>query len=122
EVGRAEELERTRGAPAFGERGALEHDRAGVAARHPEIRCVGARVDPGALAERPAETRRGARLPALHGDDLALEVEPAAGDEPAGELAERHAVAHRQRAGAHEALPARFEQAALDRPSGRVGP
>jgi hypothetical protein len=48
----------------FGQRRALEHHRAGVAARHRQVRRVRARVHPAALAERPAVARRALRLPA----------------------------------------------------------
>ena len=118
----AEELQRTRGAAPFRQRGAFEHHRAGVAARHPEVRRVGAGVDPDALAERPAVTRPRPRLPAFHRHHLALHVELERLDEPACELAQREAVAHRQRPGADEALPARAQLRAFDRPARGVGP
>ena len=60
------------------------------------------------------------RLPALHRDHPVVDVEPAACDEPAAELAERQAVAHRHRPRADEALPAR-RAASGPRPAGRPG-
>jgi hypothetical protein len=122
EVGRAEQLERMGRAAALGQRRAFEHDRAGKRARHRQGGGVRARVHPGALAERPAPARCGGRRPSLHGDHLAFERELAAADEPPGELAEREAVADRQRAGADEALPAGAQEGAFDRAADRVGP
>src|SRR5262245_30430125 len=55
-------------ATSFRERRALDHHRARVGARHPEVRRVGAGIDPGALAQRPAESRRRVGLPILHLD------------------------------------------------------
>ena len=57
------------------QRRALEHHRAGIGARHPQVRRVGAGIDPGALAERPAEAGRGVGPPALHLDDAVVDVE-----------------------------------------------
>jgi hypothetical protein len=43
-------------------------------------------------------------------------------DEPDAELAEREPVTHRQRTGAHEALPAAAQPEALDGTAGGIGP
>ena len=117
EVGGAEEFERAGGAAPFGERRAFEHHRAGVATRHRQVGCVRAGVDPGPLAERPAEAGAGFGLPVAHGNDLPVEVELQRAHEPAGELAQGEAVAHRQRAGADETLPARAQGQPFDRPA-----
>src|SRR6516165_4331607 len=91
----AEQLERARRAASFGERSALDEHRPGEAARHRQVRGVRAGVHPGVLAERPAESWRGSRLPALHRDDLAVDIEAQAAHEPPRELTEGEAVAHR---------------------------
>ena len=122
DVGRAEQFQRPRGAAPFRERRAFDHHRAGIGARHPQVRRVGAGIDPGALAERPAEARRGVGLPALHLDDAILDVELERLDEPRAQLAEREPVAHRQRPGADEALPAGAQRQAFDRPADGIGP
>ena len=122
DVGRAEQLQRPGGAAAFGERGALEHHRAGIAARHRDARRVRAGIDPGALAERPAVSGAVLGRPAGHRNDFELDVETQRLPVPAREFAHRQAMAHRQRAGADEALPARAQPQALDRPAGRIGP
>ena len=122
DVGSAEQFERPRGAAAFRERRALEHHRAGIGARHPQIRRVGTGIDPGALAERPAESRRGVGLPALHLDDAIVDVELERSDEPRAQFAERQAMAHRQRPGADEAFPAGAQRQAFDRPPDGIGP
>ena len=61
-------------------------------------------------------------LPALHLDHAIVDVEVEVVDEPLAELAERQAVAHRDRAGADEALPARTKRQPLDRSAGGIGP
>jgi hypothetical protein len=115
-----EKLQWARRAAPLRERRPLEHHRAGIAARHPQVRGVRAGIDPGALAERPAEARRRSRQPALHRHDLELDVELQRPHEPAAELAERQTVAHRQRARADEALPARSQAQPFDLAAGRV--
>src|SRR6185369_12616462 len=119
DVGRAEDFERARRPAPLGERRPLEHHRAGEAARHADARRVRARVDPRALPERPAEAGCAGGSPALHGDDLRIDVETEPLDEPARELAEREAVPHRQRTGADEALPPVAQPEALDRTADR---
>ena len=121
EVRCTEKLERARRAAAFGERAAFEHDRAGVAACHRHIRCVRARVDPGALAERPAVTGRRVGIPAVHADHRAIDVKAERVDEPARQFTHRQAVSHRQWAGADEAFPTRPQPQPLDWSSRRVG-
>ena len=93
EIGRAEQLQRPRGAATFGERRALQHHRAGVAARHREVRRVGARVHPAALVQRPAVARPRIGLPALHRHDAIVEVELQAAAKPVPELAHGEAMA-----------------------------
>ena len=61
-------------------------------------------------------------LPALHLDHPVIDVELEVVDEPAAELAQRQAVAHRHRPGADEALPARAQRQPFDRPPGGIGP
>ena len=104
EIGRTHDLERPRRPAPLGERGPFQQDGAGEAARHPEVRGVGAGVHPGAFAEWPAESRTSHRRPVLHRDDLALDIEAERAHEPAGELSQREAVTHRQRSSADEAL------------------
>src|SRR6185436_6154291 len=79
-----------------------------------------ARVDPGALAQRPAEARRLARLPAFHRHDLEIDIELQGADEPAAELAERQPVAHRQRSRADEAFPLAAQAQPLDLAAGGI--
>jgi hypothetical protein len=61
-------------------------------------------------------------LPALHLDHAIIDVELEVIDEPAAELAERQAVAHRHRPGADEALPARAQRQPFDRAARGIGP
>ena len=122
EVGSAEDFQRPRGPAAFRQGRALEHDRAGITARHGEARSVGTRVHPAALAERPAEARRRLRLPALHRHHLAVDVEAERRDEPARQLPHGEAVAHRQRARSHEALLPGPQLQAFDRPTHGIRP
>ncbi len=122
DVGRAEEFQRPRGAASLGQRRPLEHHRAGVAARHREVGRVRAGVDPAALVEWPAVAGCRVRLPALHRDHLALDVEFERGDEPARHFAQRQPVPHRHRPGADEAFPAGAQRQALDGTARRVRP
>ena len=115
DVGRAEELERARRSAPLGERGAFQHHRARIAARHGDVRRIRARVDPHAAAERPALAG-----PALHGDDLQLDVQIQRLHEPARELAHRQAVAHGQRPGADKAFPSGTQPRALYAAADRV--
>ena len=50
DVWSAEQFERPRGTSALRKRCSLQHDCAGIGASHPEIGCIGAGVDPSALA------------------------------------------------------------------------
>jgi hypothetical protein len=70
----------------------------------------------------PAETGRTVGLPSLHLDHAIIDVQPETVDEPFAKLAERQAVAHRQRPRADEAFPARAQRQPFDRTSRRVRP
>ena len=122
EIGRTHDLERPRRPAPLGERGPFQQDGAGEAARHPEVRGVGAGVHPGAFAEWPAESRTSRRRPVLHRDDLALDIEAERAHEPAGELSQREAVTHRQRSSADEALPPLPQAEPFDRSTDGVRP
>ena len=122
DIGSAEQFERPRGAAPFRERRALEHHRARIGARHPQIRRVGTGIDPRALAKRPAESRRGIGLPTLHLDDAILDIELERLDEPRTQFAEREPVTHRQRSGADKAFPPGAQRQAFDRPADGIGP
>ena len=102
-------------------RRAFEHDRAGIVARHADVGRVGAGVDPDAVVG-PAEARAVVGLPPFHRDDAIIDVQLEVIDEPMAELAQRQAVAHRDRAGADEAFPAGPERQPLDRAAGGIGP
>src|SRR5262249_54627926 len=117
DIGSAEKLERPRRAAALRKRRALQHYRACIATCHPQVWCVGAGIDPRARAKGPAETRSGFGLPALHFDDLVVDIELECADKPEGKLAERKAMPHRQRPGADETLPAGAEGQTFDRPA-----
>ena len=118
----AQQLQRPRRAAAFRERRALEHHRTGITARHPQVRGVGTRVHPGALAHRPAVPGWGLRLPALHRHHLTVDVETQRRDEPACELPHGEPMAHRQGAGADKALPARPQCQPFHRSPDGIGP
>src|SRR5262245_37978717 len=105
DVRRAEELERACGAAAFRERRAFHHHRSGERTRHPEVGRIWTWIDPRTFAKRPAETRRGFRLPAFHLDHAISDVEFERPDEPRAKLAEREAVAHRHGSASDEAFP-----------------
>ncbi len=122
DVGRAEQLQRTGGASALRQGGALDHHRAGVGPGHPEVGRVGAGIDPGPLAERPAETRAFLREPVLHLDHTIVDVQLESLDEPVAELAQGQAVAHGQGPRADEAFPAGAKGQALDGAAGGIGP
>ena len=122
EIRRAEKLQRPRRSPALGQGGAFQHHGPRVAARHPGIGRIGARVDPRASAERPAVARRAGRLPPLHFYDVAIDFETKSVHEPLRRLAQREPVAHRQRSRTHKTLPARAQPQPLDRTARRVGP
>ena len=122
DVGRPEDFQRARRSAAFGEGGALQHHRARISPRHPEVGRIGAGVDPDALAEWPAVTRPVVGPIAFHLDHAIVEVELEPIDEPAAELAECQAMPHRHRTGADEAFPAREERQPFDRPTGGIGP
>ena len=121
DVRRPEQLQRSGGATPFRQGRALQHHRARIGPGHGKVGGVGAGVDPAALGHRPAVAGGRIRLPAGHGDHLALHVELEGGDEPAGQLAHGHAMAHGQRPGADKALPARLQQGALHGPARGVG-
>ena len=121
-IGRAEQFERPRGAAPLRQRRALDHDGARIGARHPKVRRVGAWVDPGAFAQRPAETRRRVGLPALHGDDAILHIQLPRFDEPRAQFAERQPMPHRHRPGADKAFPALAQSQSLGRTADRIGP
>ncbi len=110
-----------RGAAAFRERGAFHHHGAGVAARHPETGGVGARIHPAAAVrlagQRPAISRGRIRPPALHGHDLAIDVDGVLPHEPACQLAHGETVPHRHGARADEAFPAVAQRGAFHRPA-----
>src|SRR5215470_17149033 len=112
DVGSAEYFQWARRAAPFRQRRALEHHGSRKGARHPQVRRVGAGIDPRALAERPAEAGRCVGQPALHLDDAIVDVELERLDEPGAELAEREPVPHRQWAGADKALPTRSQRQA----------
>ena len=86
------------------------------------LAALGLRVDPDALARGQPKPGAVVGLPALHLDHAIVDVELEVVDEPAAELAQRQAVAHRHRPGADEAFPARAQRQPLDRAAGRVGP
>jgi len=119
---RAEKLQRPRRSSPLGQGGAFQHHGPSVAARHPGIGRIGARVHPGALTERPAVARRAVRFPSLHFDDAAIDIETKAVHEPLRRLAQREPMSHRQRSCTHETLPARAQPQPLDRTARRVGP
>ena len=68
-VGRAKQFQGTGRTAALGKGCAFQHHCSGVTARHPQVRCIGAGVDPGAFTQRPAIAGRRLRLPALHRDN-----------------------------------------------------
>ena len=115
-------FERPSGAAPFRERRALEHHRPRIGARHPQVRCIGTGIDPRALAQRPAESRRGIGLPILHLDDPILDIELESPDEPQTQFAEREPMTHRQRSCADKAFPAGAQRQTFDRPTHRIGP
>src|SRR5262249_16862346 len=80
------------------------------------------RIDPGALAERPTESRGGIGLPTIHLDDAILDIELHRADEPGSQLAERQPVAHRHWPCADEGLPTVPERQPFDGPANRIGP
>ncbi len=122
DIGGAEQLQRAGGAAALREGAALDHHRAGVGPSHPQVRGVGAGIDPGALAQRPAVAGPVLGPPALHLDHPVVDAQLEPVDEPAAELAQGQAVAHGQGAGSDEALPARAQRQALDRAPDGIGP
>ena len=78
--------------------------------------------NPAALTQRPTVARPRGGCPARHGHHFAFHVQVQGAHEPQGQFAHGEAVAHGQRAGAHEALPTRAQGQSLHRSSGRVGP
>src|SRR6185437_14971759 len=58
----------------------------------------------------------------LHLDHVVIDVEAEILDEPFAELAQGEAVAHRDRPGADEALPARSQSQPFNRPPRGIGP
>ena len=107
---RAEQLERPRGAPALRQVGALEQHRARVDHGALQGRQVGRGHDPrqpgGVVVRRP--------LPAVQTRHLQLGAEAEMVVEQARQLADRQAVAQRDRELPDERLVARLEQGALD--------
>src|SRR5262249_27771700 len=87
---------------------------------HPQIRCVWTGVNPRPLAKRPTEPRRSVGLPALHFDNTILDIKLQRLGEPPTKLTERQSVTHRQRPGAHKALPSRSQHQTFDRPTDRI--
>src|SRR5262249_13246122 len=78
----AEQLERPRRAAPLREHRALQHHGARVGAGHPQVRCVRTGIDPRAHTKGPAETRCGIGLPALHLDELVVDIELEGADKP----------------------------------------
>ena len=119
---RPEQFERPRRTAPFGQGRAFEHHGAGISAGHRQIGRIRAGIHPAALAQRPAVTWGCIRLPALHRDHFAIDIELQRGDEPARQFAHGQTMPHRQRAGTDEALPACAQQQTFDRPAGGIGP
>src|SRR5262245_10863274 len=110
QVGCTEEFQWMSSTTTFGERCAFEHYCSGITAGHPEIGGIGAGIDPGAFAQRPAISRCSGGAPTVHRDDPVVNVETEAVDEPGGKFTKREAMPHRQRTSANETLPPRSQQ------------
>jgi hypothetical protein len=102
--------------------GTLEEHGAGEAARHIEAGGIGAGVDPGSLVQGPAESRPFIHLVAGHGHDFQFDIQAQPRHQPACQFAEGESMAHDERRGADEALPARLQNRSLDGPTGGIGP
>ncbi len=111
EPGCAHELERPRGAAAFGEVGALDEAAAGIDESGVDGGHVGRGLHPG----QAGIFERHLPFPAPHADDLHLHVEPTLFAEEQGQLADGEAVAHGKRVQAHEGGEGGFEEVALHR-------
>src|SRR5471030_601704 len=95
-IGSAEYFERPSGASPLRERCPLEHHGPRIGARHPQVRCIGTGIDPCALSQRPAVSRRDIGLPTLHLDDPILDIKLESLNEPQTQFAEREPMTHRQ--------------------------
>ncbi len=120
QIRRTQHLQWPCGPTTFRQRRGFEHHRARIAARHPEIGCVGTRVDPRPPAERPSISRCAVWLPTLHRHDAAVDVKMESPHEPLRKLTECQAVTHGHRAGADKAFAACLERQPLHGPAHRV--
>ena len=114
-------FERTGGAAPLGQQRAFQHHRPGIGPGHGQIGGIGAGIDPGPLVQGPAKAGGGLRLPALHGNDLIVDLQAIVVDEPVAQFAQGHAVAHGHGAGPDKAFPAGDQAHPFHRTTSGVG-
>ena len=118
----ARHFQRPCGSAAFRQGGALQQHGTGVATRCIQRGDIRAGIDPGALAQWPAITGRGARVITITGDHMEIQVEILLRHIPERRFSQGETVAHGQIANADEAFKSVKQSAALDFTPGRIGP